>query len=102
MKGLSTCRETLTGSQRKDARCWGPESDRACVSEKLEGELRRREQTSMESFKSTWRAIRFLSIEIGRKGRACGFSFRGHTGIVFSLDLFLITEVGVIMGDKAF
>lgn len=44
-----------------------PESDRVCVSEKLEGERRQREQTSMGSFKSTWRAVRFLSIRDGQR-----------------------------------
>lgn len=44
-----------------------PESDRVCASERLEGELRQREQTSVESFKSTWRAVRFLSLRDGQK-----------------------------------
>lgn len=44
-------------------RCWWPEADRACASEKLKREGRHREQTWMESFKSTLRAVRFLSIE---------------------------------------
>lgn len=55
-----------------------PESDRACAAEKLEGELRQREQTSMESFKSTWRAVRFLSIRDGpRREGAWSFGFGG-------------------------
>lgn len=42
-------------------------SQTVCASEKLEGEIRQREQTSVESFKSTWRAIRFLSIRDGQR-----------------------------------
>lgn len=39
-----------------------------------------RGQTAVESCKSTWRAVRFLSRREGQKGRrACGFSFQGCT-----------------------
>lgn len=46
-----------------------PESNRACAFEKLEGERRHGEPTLMESFKSTLRAIRFLSIGDGQGKR---------------------------------
>lgn len=65
VKGLSTYRENLIGNQRKAARCqvaWV----RACASENWK-EREDREQTLMESFKSTLRAIRFLSIRDGQK-----------------------------------
>lgn len=48
-----------------------------CALAGLEGERRHREQTLMESFKSTLRAVRFLSLG-DRKRSACGFSLRGH------------------------
>lgn len=69
MKGPSTCRDNLIGGQRKAAGAGRPESDRACASEELEGE-RRRGQTSVESCKSTWRAVRFLSRRDGQKREA--------------------------------
>lgn len=66
------------------ARGWLPVlvglSQTECVCLKSWRERSDREQTSVESCKSTWRAIRFLSRRDGQKGRrACGFSFQGHT-----------------------
>lgn len=58
-----------------------PESDRACAAEKLEGELRQREQTAVESFKSTWRAVRFLSRRDG-PGREGGLELRFQRALV--------------------
>lgn len=102
VKGLSTCTESLIGSQRKAAWCWGPESDRACASETLEGE-QRQGANIMESFKSTWRAIRFLSMRGGQNGaEGLWLQLEGIQGLVYSLVLFLITGVGVLVRGQGF
>lgn len=64
----------------------------------------RSEQASMESCKSTWRAVRFLSRRDGQK-REEGLWLqlsRAYKERFSSLVLFLLAGVGAIVGDKAF
>lgn len=64
----------------------------------------RSEQTSMESCKSTWRAVRFLSRRDGQK-REEGLWLqlsRAYKEWFSSLVLFLLAGVGAIVGDKTF
>lgn len=57
----------------------------------------------MESFKSTWRAIRFLSMRDGQKREeGLWLQLEGIQGLVCSLVLFLITVVGVIVRGQGF
>lgn len=65
-------------------------------------ERRHRERTSMESRKSTWRAVRFLSISHGQKQEGRVFSFRGHRSNCFLVSSPFDKWGGVRVGDKAF
>lgn len=57
----------------------------------------------MESFKSTWRAFRFLSMRDGQKREGgLWLQLEGIQGLVCSLVLFLITVVGVIVRGQSF
>lgn len=69
VEGLTPAGKVSLAARGKRPSAGWPESDRARASEELEGACRHREQTSVESFKSTWRAVRFLSVRGAHVGR---------------------------------